>query len=175
MNSVNNYVATQLTSISNTYQTILAFFYQTIEQTKYVNNALATYTVDYDLLLPSSVFISILTTNQVNSQIQAYVDQCDTLIEYITTTVGTQTNLFIEGIESTLQSSISNLSGFALNLLKAQYETIYIYSPVVDMSMSNILYLNNIDLDDYENQVRLNITTPDFNNIRAGTPITLSR
>lgn len=175
MNGNNIFIYNSLQNIQAVYESITAFFYQSINQTQYTNNTLNTYEIDYSLLLPSSQFVSNLNENQVNAQLQSYIDLCDELIYYITTTVSTQTNLFLEGIQNTLNLSVSNLNGFALSLLKAQYDIIFTYTPPSDMGMTSVLYINQISLDSYEQQVQLNLGIPDFNNIKQGTPLTLSR
>lgn len=173
--NVDYYIRNSLNVILQTYQNIVAFFYQTIDQNKYNNNTLATFHVDFDFLLPGSQFIVILNENQVNAQIQAYVNLCNVLIAFITTNVNTQINLYFESIQNTLTLSISNLNGFALSLLKAQYDTLIIYTTPNTTSMSNIMFINKLDLATWPVQIRLNKTLPDFNNIKQGTLVTLSR
>lgn len=175
MNGNNIFISNSLKKIRATYNSITAFFYQRIDQNKYSNTQLQTYKVDYSLLLPSSKYIDIINENQVNAQVQAYIDLCAELTYYITNTVSTQTNLYLENIQNILDSSISNLNGFALSLLKAQYDTLFVFVPSIDMSMTSVLYTNQISLDTYAKQVRLNLAIPDFNNIRQGTPLTLSK
>jgi len=173
--NVDYYVKNALNDILQTYQNIVAFFYQTIDQDKYTNNALATFVVDFDFLLPGSQFIVILNENQINAQIQSYVNQCNVLIAFITTNVNTQINLFFESIQNTLTLSISNLNGFALSLLQAQYVSLILYTTPTTTSMSNIMFINKIDLSTWPVQIRLNRMLPDFNNIKQGTLVTLSK
>lgn len=169
------FIINSLTTILNTYKSIVAFFYQKIAQTKYTNVDLKKFNIDYALLLPSSQFIIFLNENQVNAQMQAYIDLCNTLITYITTNLATQNVLFFEQIQNQLNNSITQLNGFALSLLDAQYENLYSYTVPYDMSMSNVLYLNDINLNTYNLQASLNYTLTDFNNIHQNTVLTLSK
>ena len=74
---MNNYIINALTIILDTYQSILAFFYQKILQNSFINNDLTTYDINYNLLLPSSQYLTFLTTGQVNAQMQAYINLCN--------------------------------------------------------------------------------------------------
>lgn len=171
----NYYFINALTNISNMYQSMLAFFYQSINQSQYNNNTLATYTIDYTLLLSSSKYLTNLTIAQVNTQIQAYIDECNILITYVTTNQDTQNFYIYESIQNQLNDSIVQLSGFAQNLLKAQYEQILVYTVPYTMSLSNVLYLNNISIDNANLQIKLNPLISDFNNILANTQLNLTR
>lgn len=172
---MNTYIVDSLNNILLTYQSIVAFFYQRIIQTQYTNNSLAVYVIDYNLLLPSSQYIFDLNENQVNAQVQEYINICNVLIIYINTNVNTQVNLFYEQIKNTLDNSITQLNGFSLTLLKAQYKSIFVYNVPYSMSLSNVLFLNNINVNTYPVQARLNAELSDFNNILQNTPVTLSR
>ena len=172
---MNNIIVNQLTLILNTYQSIVAFFYQRIAQTSFTNNNLATYTIDYSLLLPSSQYITILNAAQCNAQMQAYIDLCNLLTEYITNNVNTQTNLYFEQIQNTLDSSISQLNGFTEQLLNAQYFQLFTYKIPYNMSLLTAIYNNSIDLDTYALQASLNYGVQDFNNLQQGQNIILNR
>jgi len=172
---MNNFIITSLITINNTYQSIVAFFYQNISQTQYVNNDLATYTIDYTLLLPASQYANNLNVNQVNAQVQEYINLCNTLITYITTNLSTQTIMIYEQIQNTLNNSIVQLNGFSSGLLEAEYQNLFTYVVPYSMSLSNALFLNNISLDTYYTQIQLNNTIDDFNNIIQNTTLSLSR
>jgi hypothetical protein len=164
----------QLQNIQNTYQSISAFFYKAIPQSVYVNNNLSKQSIDYSLLIPGSEFLYNLTDNQINAQIQFYVDLCNDLIVKITTNINTQTNLQLERLQVVLNTSISNLNVFALALISARNKNIIYYVVQYNMGMLKALYLNNISYDTYEQQVLLNQTVNDFNNIQKGTLLILS-
>jgi ribonuclease PH len=168
-------ISNQLTVILSTYESITAFFYQKILQTTYTNNQLAVYNVDYTLLLPSSEFIVNLNAAQVNAQMQAYIDLCNVLVLEITTNINTQTTLFYEQIQNTLNTSIAQLNGFSIALLDAQYKSLFQYKLPYSMGMIEALWLNNIDLSTYPLQARLNYNVQDFNNLLQNTIIVLSR
>jgi len=172
---MNNYIINALTIILDTYQSILAFFYQKILQNSFINNDLTTYDINYNLLLPSSQYLTFLTTGQVNAQMQAYINLCNDLIKYITNLPIIQTNLFYEQIQNTLNISISQLNGFALSLLESQFNNILIYYVPFNMSMTNVLFLNNINLNTWQQQVKLNAGIRDFNNILQNTQLNLTR
>lgn len=171
---MNNYISTTLSNILATFQSISAFFYQRIDQSVYTNNSLATYVVNYSLLLPSSKFILILNENQVNAQIQAYINLCNVLNQYLTSDLTVQLNLQFERIQNQLNSSIAQLNGFSISLLKAQYQNLLKYTVPYNMSLSQAIYLNNIPLTSYPQQVTLNGGVADFNNLQQNTIITLS-
>ncbi len=172
---MNNYIINSLSNIQNTYQSIIAYFYQHIIQNKFTNNTLATYTINYTLLLPSSEYLYNLNDTQVNSQIQAYIDLCNVLIKYINTTDSTQTVLLYEQIQNVLNNSISQLNEFAISLLKAEYSTLFTYTVPYKMSMTNVLFINNINLDTYNQQIPLNPLIMDFNSIQQNTLLNLIR
>lgn len=172
---MNNFIINSLTTILNTYKSIIAFFYKKILQTKYTNVDLTKFTINYTLLLPSSEFIIFLNENQVNAQVQAYIDLCTALVTFITTSINTQNVLFYEQIQNKLDDSITQLNGFALSLLDAQYDSLYTYTVPYDMSMSNAMYLNDLDLDTYNLQASLNYIQADFNNIKQNTKLTFSK
>lgn len=154
---------------------MIAFFYQHIIQTKFVNNNLATYSIDYTLLIPSSQFLTNLNAAQVNTQIQSYIDLCTVLITYITTTDTTEVYYTYKQIQNILNNSISQINGFATSLLEAQYNAILIYTVPYNMSMTNVLFLNNISLDTYTTQIALNTSITDFNNIYQNTRLNILR
>jgi hypothetical protein len=168
-------IITALQKIEATYLSMRAFFYQKIIQTIYTNTQLATYPIDYALLLPSSKFIINLNGAQVNAQMQAYIDLCNVLVLSLNTTLSTQTNLFYERIQNTLNTSISQMNGFSISLLEAKYANIFKYSVPYNMAFSNVLYLNGIDLSEYAIQASLNYDLQDFNNLRTGQIINLSK
>lgn len=172
---MNNYIVTALTGILNTYQSIVAYFYQRIIQVQYTNNVLATYVINYNLLLPSSEFVFNLNENQVNAQIQTYINECNALIAYINLNPTTQTTLLYEQIQNILNDSITQLNGFSISLLQAKYNSIFSYTIPYNMSMTNALFLNNISLDTSALQISLNYGIQDFNNILQNSVITLSR
>jgi hypothetical protein len=167
-------VINSLTLILSTYQSIVAYFYQRIPQNKYTNNILATYAINYELLLPSSEYIFRLNQNQVNAQIQSYIDLCNALMDYINTNVNTQTILFYQQIQNQLNDSITQLNGFAVSLLDAEYQSLRVYTVPYDMSLSTALYINNINLDTYDLQTKLNAELADFNNLKTNTKLILS-
>lgn len=182
---MNLYIINTLTVILNTYVSIVTFFYQRIPQTQYTNTALSNATpqylnglqvsgIDYNLLLPSSQYILRLNQNQVNAQMQSYIDACNALIDYINTNVNTQTILFYQQIQNQLNDSITQLNGFAVSLLDAQYSTLFVYTVPYPMAMSTALYLNNISLDTYNLQAQLNAELADFNNLIVNTKLILS-
>lgn len=171
----NIFIINSLTTILDTYRSMVAFFYKKVLQTKYTNVDLAKYSINYNLLLPSSQFIIFLNENQVNAQIQAYINLCKTLITYITTNISTQNVLFFEQIQGQLNDSITQLNGVALSLLKAQYDSVFSYTVPNDMSMSNAIYLNNLNMDSYSKQAALNYDLNDLNDIKQGTILTFSR
>lgn len=168
-------IISALQTIDTTYQSMRAFFYQKIIQKTYTNNQLATYAIDYTLLLPSSKFITNLNSAQVNAQMQQYIDLCDALILAITTTVATQSNLFYERIQNVLNDSVSQMNGFSINLLNAKYITVFRYKIPYNMSLAEALFLNNISLDEYALQASLNYNVQDFNNLLQNTEISLSK
>ena len=172
---MNNYIIDALTVIQNTYNSILAYFYQRIAQTQFTNNNLATYAIDYTLLLPSSEFIFNLNSSQVSAQMQAYINLCNLLVTYITTNTNTQTTLFYEQIQNTLNTTITALNTFSISLLEAEYASILTYTVPYNMSMTNALFLNNISLDNWQKQVKLNPAIIDFNNILQNTQLNLLR
>lgn len=172
---MNNYVINALTNILNIYQSMRAYFYQHITQNQFTNNDLATYVINYELLLPSSQYIYNLTYSQVTTQIQSYIETCNLLITYITSNTNIQINLTYEQIQNILNISIANLNGFAISLLEAGYQSLIIYTVPYSMSMTNVLFLNNINLDTYPQQIRLNYSLSDFNNIPQNTNVTLVR
>ena len=86
-----------------------------------------------------------------------------------------QTNLFYEQIQNTLNISISQLNGFALSLLESQFNNILIYYVPFNMSMTNVLFLININLNTWQQQVKLNAGIRDFNNILQNTQLNLTR
>jgi hypothetical protein len=172
---MNNNIIDSLTNILNTYKSITAFFYKKIAQNKYTNVDLSKFNIDYNLLLPASEFIIFLNENQVNAQMQSYIDMCNILIDYIVKNVQTQNIIFYESIQNQLENSITQLNNFALSLLEARYESIYSYTVEYDMSFSQALYLNEINLDEYDQQATLNYDLKDFNNLIEGMIITLSR
>ncbi len=165
----------EITTILSTYQSIAAFFYQKILQTRYTNNTLAVYKVDYTLLLPSSEFIVNLNAAQVNAQVQAYINECNVVSLQITTNINTQTTLFYEQIQNTLNTSITQLNGFSLALLDAQYDTLLQYKIPYTMGMIEALWLNNIDFSTYSLQASLNYNVQDFNNLLQDSTIILSK
>lgn len=171
----NNQISNQLKIILSTYQSIVAFFYQRILQTQYTNNQLSVFVIDYTLLLPSSKYIISLNEAQVNAQVQAYIDLCKILTTSITTNVNTQTTLFYEQIQNTLDISIANLNGFSTSLLNAQYATLFQYKIPYNMGMSEALWLNGINLNTYGLQASLNYNIADFNNLLQNTTIILSK
>jgi len=170
-----NQIVSLLQNILNTYQSMEAFFYQKIMQTQYTNNSLSTYQINYLLLLPSSQFITLLNEAQVNAQLQYYVNLCDQCVVYITTTLGLQSNLIYEKIQGQLDYSIAQISGFASSLLTAQYNQLFTYTIPYTMSMTTAMYQNNLNLDNWLTQIRLNPTITDFHSLRPGTQITFSR
>ena len=175
MNNLNTYIIDQLIIISNTYQSISAYFYQHIIQNKFNNNLLTVYPIDYTLLLPSSEYLANLSAGQVSTQIQAYINLCNTLITYINNNTNLQSILIYEQIQNTLNISITQLNIFATGLLDASYEAVFVYNVPYRMSMTNALFLNNINIDSYKLQVELNPTILDFNNILQNTQLKLSR
>ncbi len=170
----NNQIVNSLNIIIATYQSICAFFYQKIIQTDFTNNKLSVYPINYTLLLPSSQFIINLNNAQVNAQMQTYINLCNVLITSLTLSVNTQTNLFYEQIQNILNISISQLNGFAINLLDAQYNSLFTYKVPYDMSLLEALYLNNINYNTYTLQATLNYNLQDFNNLSQNIIITLS-
>lgn len=170
---MNTYIATALQIIANTYSSMLAFLYQHITQTQFTNNTLATYTIDYTLLLPSSQYLTNLNTSQVNAQVQSYIDLCTALITYIVTTDITQSNIFYEQIQNTLNNSITQLNSFATSLLEAEYASVIFYQVPYGMSLTTAMFLNTINQDSWQKQVSLNPTTLDFNNLIQGTTLQL--
>ncbi len=172
---MNIYIINALTIINNTYQSMMAFFYQHIIQTQFTNNTLATYNIDYTLLLPSSKYLVNLNQNQVNTQIQAYIDLCNILITYITTNTNTESYYVYEQIQNILNVSIAQINGFSISLLEAEYSSVRVYTVPYTMSMTNVLFLNNINLDTYLTQVTLNTGVTDFNNIYQNTKLNILR
>jgi hypothetical protein len=172
---MNNEIIILLQNIQATYQSIIAYFYDRILQTAYTNNTLATYPVNYTLLLPSSKYIINLNPAQCNAQVQAYIALCDELIVFIDTTVGTQTNLFYEQIQNVLNSSIAQLNGFTNSLLQAQYNQLFSYLIPYNMSLTTAMYENTLSFSTYALQASLNYNLQDFANLRQGSTITLSR
>lgn len=172
---MNNSLVPMLNNIINVYNSIVAFFYQKIDQKKYTNNYLKNYNVNYDLLIAGSSFVKNLNENQVNSQLQNYVDVCNKFINYTKKALELQANLIVEDIQSTLMKSIANLNGFAISLLKAQYDFIFDYIVPYTMSMTYAMFLNKINLDSYVSQVYLNSSITDFNSIPSKTLLKLSR
>jgi hypothetical protein len=171
----NTFIIDSLTIILNTYLSMRAYFYQRINQTVYTNQALGKYVIDYTLLLPSSEFIFNLNESQVNAQIQEYIDICNVLVDYLTTNVTTQTNLFFENIQNQLNYSITQINGFSVALLRAEYANLFTYTVPYDMSLSVAMYLNNINFNTYNFQVQLNATLGDLNNIRQNVKMVLSK
>lgn len=172
---INNSLIPMLNNIIDVYNSIVAFFYQKIYQDKYTNNYLKNYNINYDLLIAGSLFINNLNENQVNSQIQNYIDLCNEFINYTKQALELQANLIIEDIQSNLMKSIANLNGFSTSLLKAQYGLIFDYIVPYTMSMTCVIFLNKINMDSYMNQVSLNGSVSDFNSIPAKTLLKLSK
>ena len=171
----NQYIIEALTLLQDLLGSMTAFFYQKIPQTTYTNNFLQNYEINYNLLLPSSKFIVTLNESQVNAQIQEYINACNALVIYLNLNVETQVSLEYERISNILNTSISQINGFATSLLKNFYNTLYFYVTPYDMSLSYAMYLNNIDLNNYPAQASLNNAIPDFNNIKRNTTITLTK
>lgn len=172
---MNIYVTTSLKNILATYQSIVAFLYQKVNQKQFTNTQLSVYTVDYSLLLPSSQFITNINAAQVNAQVQQYINLCDALVTYITNNVNLQLNFYYEQIQNTLNSSITQLDGFAKGLLNAQYASLLNYKVEYDMSLTMAMYINNISLDSYGTQCSLNYGISDFNNLLQNSTVTLTR
>lgn len=172
---MNDYILNYMKNINATYQSIIAFFYQKIDQNQYSNSKLATYAIDYSLLLPSSEFIVHLNPSQVGAQTQTFINLCNILIKYITTNVNFQTKLPYERIQNVLANSISQLDGFANTLLSAAYQNLFNYTVPYNMGFLNILYLNNIDINTFPKQASLNYEINDYNNIKQNDIILLSR
>lgn len=170
-----NYVVNQLEYITRMYESIRAFYYQKIKQNKFTFNNLATYDIDYNLLLPSSKYITFLNESQVNAQMQVYINLCNLLVEFINTNIITRSNLIYQNVQISLNSSIAQLNGFALILLKAQYSNIFVYTIPYNMSITSALYQNQISIDTYLLQFSLNRNIRDFNNLQQGEKITLSK
>lgn len=144
-------------------------------QNIYKNSSLATYPVNYNLLLPGSFLNKNLSVGEVGAQTQAYIDLCNALILVITTQQGYQTNLLYEQIQNQLYNSITQLNGFAENLLNAKYDYLIKYKVPYDMGLSEAIYLNKLPMSSYFVQIQLNYNLPDFNNIKQYTEITLTK
>jgi hypothetical protein len=168
-------IINSLTIILNTYLSMRAYFYQRINQTVYTNQELNKYVIDYTLLLPASEFIFNLNESQVNAQIQEYIDLCSAFEADLMANVETQTNLFFENIQNQLNYSITQINGFAISLLKAEYANLFVYTTPYDMSLTVAMYLNNLDFTTYNKQVQLNAILSDFNNIRQNTRLIFSK
>jgi hypothetical protein len=172
---MNNFIISSLQTILATYNSMTAYFYQKIPQTKYTNNSLANFQINYTLLLPASQFQKEINLNQVNAQMQAYITLCNALIIYITTNVEFQTNLFYEQIQNQLNTSITQINGFAISLLEAATINIFNFTVPNDMGLTNAMQLNGLDMNTYPLQASLNYNLADFNNIIRDTTIILSK
>lgn len=171
----NKYIIDTLRLILAMYQTMRAYFYQQIPQSQFTNNQLATYKINYTLLLPASKFQNNLNAAQVNAQLQEYINLCNVLIQFITSNVDLQTNLVYEQIQNELNSSIAQINGFSATLLQAKYAALFTYNVPYDMGFTTVLFLNQIDLLTYPLQASLNYNLQDFNNLLANTKIILTR
>lgn len=172
---ITNSIINMLVNIQNTYQSMYAFFYKKINQSSYTNNGLSTYAIDYELLLPSSELLESLNTNQVSAQMRAYVQLCEELVARIDTTIRIQQNIFYEQIKNVLDNSITQMSGFAESLLNAKYANQFSYTVPADMGFIQAMHLNGLDLSTYSQQIELNYTIVDFNNILKGTVLIFYR
>ena len=171
---MNQTIIKQLAIILNTFLSARAYFYQSIEQSIFKNSELASYQVNYALLLPGSSLNKNVETGEVGAQVQAYIDLCQVLSIYITTTPQLQKNLFYEQIQNQLNDSITQLSGFAKSLLNAQFERMIKYKVPYTMGLTEVIFNNNLPLSSYNTQVKLNYNIQDFNNILQNTEITLT-
>ena len=159
----------------NTYQSMTAYFYQKIIQSKYKNTQLAQYSVDYSLLLPSSQYLATINSAIASAQIQEYINMCQVIMTYIDSESATASSLFSQQIISQLKNSITQINGFTNSLLASQSDTLFSYAVPHDMSMSEVIFRNNLDIDSYSTQALLNQTVVDFNNLQQNTILILSK
>lgn len=164
----------KLQNILNTYLSIRAYFYQAIPQTIYSNSTLSTYPINYNLLLPASQFNKNLSPGEVGAQIQSYINLCNEFKALINSSSESQTSLFWSTVQNQLEDSITQLNGFAENLLNAEYEKLTKYTIPYDMGLTEAIYLNSLSMDSYAMQASLNYGLSDFNNLMKGTVVVLA-
>ncbi len=168
-------IVSQLTNIYTTYQNMLAFFYKRISQDVFQEPSLDTFNINWDYLLPSSISQFNINSNQVSVQMNSYNQLCDTLIEFINVQVGTQTNLQLQKIQGTLESSINAINQFAEALLNYQQNNLIIYKTKYPCSLMRIMFENKIPIDSYQAQVKLNSQIQSLNYIPKGVEIVLTQ
>lgn len=165
-----NNVTNKLNNIVNKTQSQTAFFYKKISQTIYTNNKLDNYNIDYSLLLPSSKYINNLNANQLNSQMEDFIKNCNDLTNYINNNIQIYNKIIFQQIINNLNLLISQLNNFATSLLNANNNIIN-YTTTYNMSMSEAMYNNNINLDTWQIQINYNPQILDYNNIEKDTKL----
>lgn len=165
-NSINN----KLNTIVNKTKSQTAFFYQKIPQTVFNNNDLKNFNINYTLLLPSSKYINNLNNNQINSQMEDFIKNCNDLTNYINTNIQTYNKLLFQQIINNINLIISQLNNFATSLLNSNNNIIN-YTTTYNMSMTEAMYNNNINLDDWQIQIKYNSHILDYNNIEQNTKL----